>query len=193
MTLEKLRKLVESFSKRTDLRENDFLDQAIELAAIRIGRDVRMMELDRIAMLDVVNSAGLPDGYQFMSSVTANVANREIVLISVSSDQFSEVHQSINTYTVKNGQIHINGTARVTINYSVRPEELVNDADSNFVLTNAPDLYLFATLMEVWTSLLDAEAFEHARSRYEDGVAKAGITYERQTFGSNKRIARVDL
>ncbi len=192
MTLEELRKMVEAYSKRTDLRDHNFLDMIIELSAIKISRDVHMVEMERIASLNVVDKIGLPDGYVGMRSVRALGVRAETTLIAVSSDQFNMQHRMISVYMIKNGQIHIHGTADLTINYFVRPEKLVSNADTNFVLEAAPELYLYATLMQVWTSLLDVDAFENARLSYQGEVERVNINYGQQTFGSNKRIARID-
>jgi len=192
LNFEGLRKLVEAYAKRTDLRESGFLDQAIELTAVRIGRDVKMMEMERIATLNVARSAGLPDGYARMRSVATSSLPHNRSLILVSPAQFEWSYSDISVYMIANGQIHIHGEGEITISYFIRPERLVNDNDSNFVLDAAPGLYSMGTLMEVWTWAQDAEAFEMARQRYEAEVMAVNKNYSHQVFGNNASIRRVD-
>jgi len=193
MNNEDMRKLVIQYSHRNDLRTDGLIDQMIDLAAIRIGRDTRMIELERRATLTINNFAGLPNGYMSMRGVTIPTPRGPRILRAVSPPQF-DAHKAdgIEVYCIRNGQLHIHGEAVVSIDYMVRPQKLIEDADSNFVLETFPNLYLYGALLEVWVYAMDAEAFQFVYSKYSEEVDTANALADRQRMGANSTISRVD-
>lgn len=192
MNYGELKALIITYAHRTDLSVNNLIDTLVENAATRIGRDCRMQEMERVATLTVDGFAGLPDGFMGLRSITKPKANGLINLIQTTSMQFEQLSEGDDFYCIKNGQIHINGQADITINYMKRPSELTVDAGINFVLLSAPNLYLYGSLMEVFIYAQDTDAFTQYEGLYNQEVERVNTAADKQKYSGALQLRRVD-
>jgi len=150
----------------------------VELASVRIGRDVDLMELERIASFDLDNNfIGLPKDYMKMRGVWVDRPHSKVTLEYMTPNQYEDAQATISGnhgafyYTIMNGQIHVGpGINTINMNYIVKPKTLIEDQDTNYVLTSWPNLYLYGALIEVWTYLLDMEPLTIAKAQYNEEV-----------------------
>jgi hypothetical protein len=174
-----LKTLIVAYSKRVD--DTDLaaiLDSMVDIAATRIGRDTELMELERIAEFDLVdNYVGLPDGYSKMRAVWVDRAGSIVSLDYVTPAQYADLQSTVSGghgafyYTVMNGQIHVGpGINSLNMNYFVRPKKLVDPQDTNYVLNQWPNLYLYGALIEVWTYLVDEMPLAISKAQYEEEI-----------------------
>jgi len=176
-----LKTLALAYAKRPDDEGlQAILDSMVELASVRIGRDVDLMELERLATFDLVdNYVSLPQDYVKMRAIWVTRPMSKVSLDYVTPAQYADLQASVSGnhgafyYTIMNGQIHVGpGINSLTINYLTKPKKLVDNQDTNYVLNAWPNLYLYGALVEIWTYLVDAEPLARAQTQYDQEVAR---------------------
>ena len=178
MNYGQLKGMVLAYAHRSQNPDPDLVSQLgnmFELARLRIGRDIRLLELERAAIVDAQNNAiGFPPDFVSLRAINASNTGGNIALDYVTPDQYTDLLAANGTasgtyfYTIANGQIQVGpGLGAVSITYYAYPKILVNDADMNQVTNKWPNLYLYGVLREVWTYLQDYEAMVQADGMYE--------------------------
>ena len=138
----------------------------IRLAEANIRRDVRVRDMEQTAELVVSSrSTALPSGFLSMRSLTIQDATLR-TLNYMTPEKIREDYEwndggSPSGYTIEGGNLIVSPvpSSAVTLDivYVKAYAALSADVDTNWVLTNAYDLYLFATLYFAAIYLEDAE------------------------------------
>jgi hypothetical protein len=138
-----------------------------------------------------IASSAIPFPTRFLEPIrlAANSGGVGWSLLYVSPERYSELSTSASVptaYTYLNNTIATAGTgaASYTLDYYQAFSSLTAEADTNWVLTNAPSLYLYASLIEAgpflgdasilqaWSALLNASITSVNRAtKYQGGGA----------------------
>lgn len=187
---------VQALSHRTDLA--DFFDTALILGESRINQAVRATEMIVYATIDTdtapqiqPNAWQLPADYLEMRDVIAPHGNTRSSLRSAPRDHIAAFSGSggggARIYSITDGLIEFrpspNG-ASIELIYFGKVAGLVNDQDDNALIDMFPELYVFATLVGVWTWTQDAEQKADAVNEFGTAVNSVNTFAENQRFGT---------
>lgn len=165
-TYAELKTAVASFLNRTDL--TSIIPDLIRLGEQRIhyGGDLpfqtqplRIPAMENQAAGTVSGTISFPTG--FIQPISLIVDNgTKWALDYMTPTQFalkSNDSDEPTVYTYQNNNIEVAGTASIsyTLNYYKAFTSLSADADTNWLLTNAPGVYLYASLLEAQPFLMD--------------------------------------
>lgn len=147
-----------------------------EMTRSRIGRDAELRENEVVA--SITHDDNLPTEFVCMRSVTNN---KQFPLSYLTPQQYEYENQNrsgVPTIYTMIGGVFKCGAGTVNINYFERPSILINDGDTNAVLTAWPSLYLYAGAAEIkrWS---DDEDEEEPFERH----------YQNELFLANKAAA----
>ena len=129
--------------------------------------------------------AVLPDNYLEQSSLTlkTDLGKRLTYRPEEEFDSLISLGGLPSVFTIKGAEILVkptNEASAVIFTYYARFPELINDGDTNWILLNAPSIYLKGSLIEAYGFTRNKEARDSA---YADYIAAAnGLTM--QTRGS---------
>lgn len=165
MNYGELKALVARRLLRSDLTAD--IPGYIDLALSRIyygfaDVDLRVDPLRIRAMIttETTSLAALPTDYLTAKQLTiSGNPNPLYYLTEENFDQLESVSSYPRFFTQKNGLIVVEGGLPVTgtfaLNYYKKFPALVADGDTNWLLTNNPNIYLYAALVEAYWQLKD--------------------------------------
>lgn len=176
MNYQQLKAAIAGYAHRTDLEP--MMATFVELATNRIGRDTILVELEKTATLtpaDENTPAPLPVKFMRAISVTTPSANGAIAMEYYTPRQFAEIPNDAGQawyYTIENNTLKVGpvSTAVANLLYLEKPDPLVQDADTNTILTNWLNLYLYGCLVEVWIYLQNPVALQAVLQVYGQEV-----------------------
>jgi hypothetical protein len=166
------------------------LPRFIRMAEARIARRVRVQEMQKEIVMNVPTSGAvdLPTGFLGYRSVsfTDNSSSLRVRKLDfMPPDQFDEYHDNVQYindttrrtfFTFSGNQILFRPEPgdgeefEVRFRYYERFPALQNDSDTNFVLTNHYDIYLYAALAELWFYVDDTEEEAKCEARFNQRV-----------------------
>jgi hypothetical protein len=155
---------------RTDLttRIPDF----ITLAEVRIGRDLRVREMETRSQMSTVQDQGyygLPQGFLQARSLKVITGSLDYdmeyrtpeSMDLLNTNRFAGGTNIPRYYTVVADELRVlakpAGIYTIEVVYYKKPDALSTTQTSNRVFENYPDVYLYATLLEAATYLRDIE------------------------------------
>ena len=185
-----LKNEIASYLNRTDL--SSFLDTFIDLAESRMARDLRLREMETIdtsiTTVSGTQSYNLPTGYLEMRYVALQTSPYTFLTYLAPPD-FMRVYNagegsgSPSHYTIIGSQIHLGkmpDSAKVLdLGFFKRPTSLSSSNTTNDILTNFPDLYLYACLAESEPFLMNDERLKVWASLYKEGIKTANDSAQR--------------
>lgn len=138
-----LRTNIASWLNRTDLTDAQ-IDLFITAAEADIRNDVNIRESEAVTTGTVTsNSFSAPTGFLFARLVVVD----DHVLEYVPPDRFAQLQDSEwsgGFYTIRGSTFLVLGGTNYSLTYTGSISSLVDADDENWLLTNAPDVYLFA-------------------------------------------------
>ncbi len=146
----------------------------VTLAEGVIRRDVRVSDMESLVTGSLVAGAlDLPANYLDARRLVVNGLPCDYVTPEEFQDQTFQQSRE-NVYTRIGSSLYvINGdTSTYSLIYRGAYDALADDADTNWVLTNAPDVYLFAALKFGAIFLKDAPAAQGYDTVYEGAKNK---------------------
>lgn len=186
---------VAGYLHRTDMNEQ--INASVAIATARIGRDLRDRFNYAFSSVEVgYNLAALPGDVADLNMVLFN--NKP--LQALTSTQILKMNQNSPTgapvaYAVEGGAMSFSPPIAdgeyINLGYYARPAALENDADSNDVLAQYPQLYVYACLMESFFWTQDGELTEYATVRYTNEIKLINQQYEAANVGSSPIMRRV--
>lgn len=207
MNYGELKLYVRGYVNRTDLTDSLF-DTWNSMAQARVFRDVRSLFLDQSATIS--NPAGttvfpVSDDLQYtmqdVISVSIDASSLaggfNKVLQAVSWERFIEVQAEGAVYGITEPEVYCmfaNGfkvapgnQASFVFNVVFRAADkaLSDDADTNQILTYAPQVFIDAVLIEVYKYLRDVEGEQLATTRYQSEALAYSNYYDWQHSGEN--------
>jgi hypothetical protein len=165
------------------------MGEFISLAESRINKDLRMAQVQKRATTDTVADQEyypLPDDFIAATSLTLNTSPEQR-LEYIPADQLAAKYSTTpsgepESYGIV-GQTFIlvptpNSVWTMNLRYRAKMPALSDSNTTNYVLTNYPDIYLFAGLLEIAMYLKDKQSAADWKTMYDVSVAGA----KRQSF-----------
>ena len=192
-----LQQAIAGYLHRDDMAQQ--IKVGIELAGARIGRDLR----HRANMQTTVFTAsaqGIAFSPQYLREITqisfpaGTFANQ---LQVVSEETWGNVQlaggSAPKCYTYQGGIIKVAPVSAETqfqVTGYFQPPPLVNDTDTNPVLTYAPQLYVYAALMESFFWSQDGDLTSFAKAQYGEEIQRLNNEARSEKTGINPRMIR---
>jgi len=173
MTYKEMKDLVVFWVHRTDL--DTVIDQVFELASERIGKDARLIVMEKALHIDfTATPEPLPADFLAFRSLRANVAGGVRPLKVATGNQLAIRNNtkgnSPTHYSMANNALQVGpgqDGASVDATYYQQPPPLVNDLDTNGVLTRWPSLYLYAAQIYIHNMAQDTESERVAQANWQ--------------------------
>lgn len=153
MTYSELQTQIASYLHRTDLTAQ--IPTFIGLAEAYLFREINVKDLQTTATLTTTGEyADLPVDFGALSKLETTVAGRTYTLDYMSNPETLVVTGQVRTpvhFAYENGQIRVFGAGTgtsLTMYYTPAILPLSATNTSNWLLANAPDLYLYASALE---------------------------------------------
>lgn len=133
----------------------------IRLAETRIGRALRVSDMEETVSLSLTNGAGyLPNDFLEARRVISGAPSVDLAFLapSAATDLYPTNYGGIaRHYSTVGGrlQTYPSGTGPVTIIFYAAIPALSEDNQSNWLLEKAPDLYLYGSLVEAAPFMMD--------------------------------------
>lgn len=172
-----LKTAVANWLHRADL--TSYIPDFISLAEAKLNRRLRLRAMENTTTGTTGTSASLPTGFIDMRSITATDSATTWPLTYIPPEQIGIDTSAPTEYSIVGDTIYFKGTSSAytyTLTYYKGFDAIT--AGANWLITNAPDVYLYATLLEatpyiqsdpriaVWQGLLDQSiAFLQASDR----------------------------
>lgn len=169
----------------------------IALAEARINREVRHWKMDATATLSVSTQyTALPADFMDVKRVSVTDTQDPLRLVSVHDLQ--DMRDAANNqagapyvYAISNGQLEVFPTpdtaTDVTLHYVARIAAFSADGDTNWLLTEHPDVYLYGSLMQAAPYLAEDQRTEIWATLYTNAVMGANQVSDRGRFGGAQR------
>ena len=152
-----LKTLIEGYLHRTDLTTSEVPD-FITLAQARVNRDLDILEMvERTTQSVSTRYTTLPTDVRKLLDVQMSITGGRKSLMPMSAAQMNTEHTSVisgepNNYCIRGDELELQPTPdqayTVELLYLYRFTAFSADSDTNWVLTNHPNIYVYATMME---------------------------------------------
>lgn len=162
----------------------------IALTEASIRRDVRVLDMLKTETGSLVGGAiPLPAR---MVDVRALKIDNYGAIDYIDPLQFYDLdtRQYPAGYTITQDQILVagGGTSPYTLHFWQAYEPLASDPDLNWLLTNAPDLYLFGALANGYEFMRDIDGFSRNATRYKTVVEELNSKARASLFSGPARV-----
>ncbi len=189
-TYANLKTEIANYLNRSDL--TSYLDTFIDLAESRIARDLRVREMEAvdtsITTVSGTQSYTLPTGYLEMRYVMYQSDPYQFLAYMSPPDFFRVYNEGEGSgtptyYTIVSNKIYLGNMpdAAQTLELGMfkRATALSDDNTSNDILTNFPELYLYAALSESAPFLMADERLQVWAGLYKEGIKTANESAQR--------------
>lgn len=194
-TYGELKTAIQNQAERSDLSAN--IPDFIALAESRFQREIRVREMEEQSLLTPTSGAvTLPDSFLQMKRVTAQTTPKRVM--EYVSPDWADQNYPIDTGSTGQGAFYtIIGNSlksypqvseQIQLTYYEQIEALSDSNTSNWLLEKAPDVYLWASLFELYDFTKDEAGMNRADARYNnaltglimaDAYAKSGTPVRR--------------
>ncbi len=168
----------------------DRQDTFIQLSEARVQRDVRPQEnIVKTTIVPTSNLVDLPADFIDVRELSAKKGARVVVLSSVGRHRLSVATSQTGfpvVYSIIGDQFEVGPItvpAEFTLWYWQKQAKLVNNTDTNILLTTFPYLYLYAMLIEGSVYIQDDTMRGVAVETYLDEVNRVNAQADRARFG----------
>ena len=189
-TYANLKTEIANYLNRTDLTE--YLDTFIDLAEARHSRDLRLREMENVSTATTTvsgtQSYDLPTGYLEMRYVLYQSDPYNFLYFMAPPDFFrafnaGETSGTPKYYTIVGSKKYLwpkpDAAKVLELGFFQRPTGLSDSNTTNAVLTDFPDLYLYASLAESAPFLVQDERLAVWAQLYKEGVKTANESAQR--------------
>jgi len=211
-TLSQLKVSVDSWLARDDVAvSNSDFPQILLIAESEISRDVHtLMQQASVTVNFTGREADLP--YDFLELrnvfVDDNIRKTEYMTPEAIRESTAWTNGRAGSFFTLEGNLTVAGDERVKIViataasaaaplamevlYKARFAALVNDPDTNWLLVNHYDIYLYATLRAACEYIQEFEREDRYMGKYERAIEKQAKHENRKRFGANPKQAYAD-
>jgi hypothetical protein len=188
---------VANWAHRSDL--DALMPDFVTMAESRISRDLRLRQQITSASLSAtagVQSVAIPADWLEFENLSV-VANPDRNLVYVPVEHIDSAYSSASVgipavYTIEGGNILLAPTPsanyQVDVIYYARFPSLLTNS-SNWLLTNHPNIFLFACLIEAYYFIQDEKMISLFTQRYNEGLQQLQEQDERASHsGSALRV-----
>lgn len=155
-------------------------DFVYQIVTQEINRDLRLLEMEATATATEAATVALPSDFSAMVNVYRDTTPRA-VLTPTTAAAVSNEYQETGTptkYAIANGEMLLNapGTGEaLNLRYSAEQPPLSGSDDTNVVLTEYPDVYVYGSLYHHALTLGDPRAAGW-QAAYEGAKARAQVS-----------------
>lgn len=153
------------------------VDVLIRNMEARLARVVRHTSMEIVTTLALAGrSATLPTDCLELRSLSLQGDTRKLDLVTMEvlheHDAWNSTGGIPRMFAISDREVYFapSGTHTLDLVYWARPAALVDDADTNYLLTNHFDLYLYALLAEAAIFLQDERAQVGYEARFSDAL-----------------------
>ena len=174
-TFGQLKTAVANWLNRADLTAQ--VETFVALAEDNIRQDVRVRAMEQ----ETTGTGGTvraPDGLMEARMVLLD----DTVQDYVTPNEWA-AEDNTNQYTILDGRFRFQKSGAYVIRYWEELDPLSADGDTNWLLTNAPDVYLWASVEQGAIFVRDEQVAAIARAQYEQAVQRLNRTEHKTQFG----------
>ncbi len=177
-----LREQIASWLNRNDLTDAE-LDLFITAAESDIRNDVTVRESEQVTT-GTISSLSFTVPTDYLSARLLTVDDH--VLEYVAPDRFAMLQDSEwsgGFYTIRGTTVRVLGGTDYSLTYMAKIAALANDTDENWILTNMPDVYIFAGCKYGSVFLRDPEGATGYGELYRSAVLRLNSAETKARFG----------
>lgn len=170
-----LRQTVAEYAKRSDLTAQ--IPGFVQIAVNRISRDLKTRQQEQTVTGTLTagqTTIALPSDFVQMRRFFITAASSNFDLDYVSPTFIEAGTGRPRTYTISGQTIQLGSSPDLAYPYSItyyqKMPQFIADTDTNVLLTYAPSIYLYATLIELAIYTMDAERKAEWTAMYERTV-----------------------
>lgn len=185
--------------RRTDLAAA--IPDFISLAEARFNRELRLRAMETI-ISGTINSETLyvPDDMLELERLVLYPTGREVELEYMppkNMQKYRGISALPFAFTTINQQIYVapapDSSYNYTLFYIARVPSLSSTRTTNFLLSVAPDIYLYASLLEAAPYLKDDARVELWARAYQNSVQKLQAQDDQQQYPQGSLVVRSDI
>lgn len=196
-----LKQAVERRLARSDLA--DYIPDFISLGESRIYygfkdvevdvRPLRVREMLALGTQADFSLSALPDGFLGIERFVVSGSDEPLTYVTPSKFSAARAGQPRH-YTFENGGISVEGgtPAEFTISYYAKFPALVADADTNWLLQNHPNIYLYSALIEAYHHVKNDSRVVAAARMYAAAANAASFADEAERYSGSPLRMRVE-
>lgn len=193
-TYAELSAAIAGWDKRTDLIS--LHDEFIALAEAEINRLLRVSQMETALAATSIASGVIARPADLVAFKSLTNTNNNRTPVEQKSLEYVRSHPSDGSipiyYAWEAGNLRFNTeSGEVSGVYYASVPALTSVADTNWLLTNSPDLYLMACLAESYAYQFDNERAAFYEAKRDRLIEKLNIADQRNRFSGNSLVARV--
>lgn len=178
-TFGELKSAVADWLKRSDLTSS--IPTFVALAEANIRRDVRVRAMEQEATGTLTTTTlALPTRFLEARRV---VLGDDVQEYKVPGEWYLVDAAETGEYTILGESFHFQKLADYAIQYWQGFAAFSADGDTNWLITNAPDVYLWASLEQAAIFIRDDSMAGIARAQYQNAIARLNATEQKARFG----------
>ena len=161
---------------------SDIPDYVYALTEAGIARDLRILDMETATTFSTTtgSTVTLPADFLEFKTLFIDSGGSRNPLLPMSEGNQAVRHDSSGRpayYALTNGAMELmpspDGTYEITARYFARPATLTLDADTNAILTDHPDLYLYGALTHAAVWAKDTESAQTYNSAFTTAQERA--------------------
>jgi len=174
--------------------QTDAITDAIDAATMRLSREMRLFDQEALSTVTSATTeyVVLPTDYNGMKLLTMDGARADFYTQEQFENWIATTPYAPNPgYTIVDGQVRLYPVPTVSVPialrmlYFQRVPELAAGGDTNWVLTNHPDIYLAASMVELLLHMKDEARAQVWEARVQGLLAQAVLASRRRRFPSS--------
>lgn len=175
---ENFQSVVATYLQRSNL--NDHIPIFIQLAENRLGNIIMTLPQQVAFPFSIVPAKGtnliqLPSDFGAM--IRATYGNKQLTYISPENIKVENVHHRQLEFSIIGNtfylQTHVDGSSKLVLHYYQALQGLSENNESNWLLEDYPNIYLYATLLEAEPYIMDDERIQLWESMLTEAIQEA--------------------
>lgn len=158
----------------------------ISLAESKLNRRLRLRAMENTATGTVAQSVSLPTGYVGMRSLTVNSGSTSYPLTYIPPSEIQGNNDAPLSYSISGDSLYFepySSSYSYTLNYYKSFDALSGGV--NWLITNAPDVYLYASLVEAAPYIKDNERVSLYAQLLETAISNLEKSDRKDRYGSD--------
>lgn len=158
----------------------------ISLAESKLNRRLRLRAMENTATGTVAQSVSLPTGYVGMRSLTVNSGSTSYPLTYITPSEIQGNNDAPLSYSISGDSLYFepySSSYSYTLNYYKSFDALSGGV--NWLITNAPDVYLYASLVEAAPYIKDNERVSLYAQLLETAISNLEKSDRKDRYGSD--------
>lgn len=178
---------VSNYLHRSDL--NAMIPDFISLAEAKLNRRLRLRAMENTSTGSVAQSVSLPTGYVEMRSMSVTSGSTYYPIPYITPSSITEATGAPSGYSIVWDNIIFNpyeSSYSYKMTYYKKFDALSSGV--NWLITNAPDVYLYATLLEATPYIQDDNRLPIWLQALNDVIGQLSISDNADRFGSSLQV-----